>query len=225
MGEIFNWIWQNVISPIVGYIQTSIQAMGLIFEWLYANVIQPTFNGVGAAFNWIWNTIIQPVANFISGAITNVGNTIRSVFGGISDFIGSAFNAVLGVVRGPVNAIIGLINGVIDGLNSISVDIPDWVPIVGGQHFGLSIAKIPMLATGGNVWREGSAIVGERGPELLNLPAGASVHPLTASQRENPLGGGGDAPLVGRDLIVNEAEDPLGSAGRVAAELRKWRKK
>jgi hypothetical protein len=36
-----------------------------------------------------------------------------------------------------------------------------------------------MLADGGNIYRGGAAIVGEAGPELLNLPRGASVTPLS----------------------------------------------
>ncbi|KAA8820265.1 hypothetical protein CSQ85_00160 [Bifidobacterium rousetti] len=37
---------------------------------------------------------------------------------------------------------------------------------------------VPMLAKGGTVIRDGVAMVGEKGPELLNLPAGAQVRPL-----------------------------------------------
>lgn len=222
IGAVFNWIWSSVIQPIIGYVQLSIQGWGMIFQWLYGSIIQPVFAAVGASFNWVWGSVISPIVGWISGAIRNVGNTVRDVFGGIGDFIGAAFSAALGVIRGPINGIIGLVNSAIRGINSLSVTIPDWVPAVGGQTWGLSIPSIPMLAKGGNIWREGSVMVGERGPEILNIPAGASVHPLTGDQKRS--GVGGDA-LIAGDLIINEAEDPLGSAGRLAAELRKWGKK
>lgn len=223
IGAVFNWIWANVIAPIVGYIQLAIQGWGLIFSWLYDSIISPVFAAVGAAFQWVWANVISPVVGFISGAITNVGNTIRSVFGGIGSFIGSAFQAALNVVRGPINGIIGLVNSAIRGLNSLSVTIPGWVPIVGGQTWGLSIPTIPMLAKGGTITGSGSVIVGEKGPEILNLGRGASVVPLTSSQRSGAPSG--DAPFVAGDLVINEAEDPLGTEGRIAAELRKWRKR
>ena len=223
IGQAFNWIWASVISPVVGFISAGIQGLGLVFQWLYSSIVQPVFNAVAGAFNWVWASVISPVANAISGAMRGVGNTVRDVFGGIGDFIGSAFQAALNVVRGPINGIIGLVNSAIRGLNELSVTIPDWVPIVGGQTWGLSIPTIPMLAKGGTITGAGSVLVGENGPEILNVGRGASVVPLTGSQR-TPVGGG-DAPLVGGDLIINEAEDPLGSAGRVAAELRKWRKR
>ena len=221
IGQVFNWIWASVISPVVGFISAGIQGAGIIFNWLYANAVKPAFDGVAAAFNWVWRSIISPVIGFISGAITNVGNTVRDVFGGIGSFIGSAFQAALNVVRGPINGIISLVNSAIRGLNGLKVTIPDWVPVVGGQTWGLSIPTIPMLANGGNITRSGHVIVGEAGPELLSLPTGARVTPLDGRSS----GGSGDAPLIGGDLVINEAEDPLGSAGRVSAELRKWGKR
>jgi hypothetical protein len=63
------------------------------------------------------------------------------------------------------------VNGVIDGINGL----------VGaaGAALGLTlkIPRIPMLAEGGVITGSGSVIVGERGPEILNLPRGASVDP------------------------------------------------
>ena len=221
IGEVFNWIWNSVISPVIGFISDAINNVGIIFDWLYANAVKPAFDGVAGAFNWVWNSVISPVVNFISDAINNVGNTIRDVFGGIGDFIGNAFQGALSVVRGPINGIIGLVNSAIRGINQLKVTIPDWVPIVGGQTWGLNIPTIPMLANGGVITGSGSVLVGEKGPEILNLGRGASVVPLDRAQQSS----GEEGPLVGGDLVINEAEDPLGSAGRVAAELRKWRKK
>lgn len=224
IGEIFRWLWENVISPVVGFISLGIQGLGLIFQWLHANVISPVFAAIGAAFSWVWNNVISPVVGFISGAITNVGNTIRSVFGGIGDFIGSAFQAALNVVRGPINGIIGLVNSAIRGLNKLSVTIPDWVPIVGGQTWGLSIPTIPMLARGSKN-APNTFIAGERGPELIVGAGGSKVYPADETRNILDRNRGGDAPLVAGDLVINEAEDPLGTEGRIAAELRKWRKR
>lgn len=228
IGAVFNWVWSNVIQPVIGFIQLAIQGAGIVFQWLQNTIIQPVFAAVGASFNWVWSSVISPVVNFISGAITNVGNTIRSVFGGIGDFIGAAFQGALSVIRGPINGIISLVNNAIRGLNSLSVTIPDWVPMVGGQTWGLSIPTIPMLARGSNNAPD-TFIAGENGPELITGARGATVRPYGQTMdmlaRNGGGTGGGEAPLIGRDLVINEAEDPLGTAGRVGAELRKWRKK
>ena len=66
------------------------------------------------------------------------------------------------------------------------------------------------LAEGGNVQRGGMVKVGERGPELLNLPRGAQVTPLAR-------GGGGRATTVNLnfygDVLTNEDFDERGERG------------
>lgn len=182
IGTAFSWLYSNVIMPVIAYIQMGIQAWGAVFQWLYGNVIQPVFAGVGTAFNWVWNSVISPVINFITGAINNVGNAVRSVFGGIGSFIGSAFQSALNVVRGPINGIIGLVNGAINGLNKLSVTIPDWVPGVGGQTWGVNIPRIPMLARGAASAPD-AFIAGEAGPELIVGAGGSRVYPSNETRR------------------------------------------
>ncbi|UYL87147.1 tape measure protein [Microbacterium phage OscarSo] len=221
IGTAFSWLYNNIIAPVAGFIGAAIQGAGIVFSWLYNNAIRPAFDGVASAFNWVWGSIISPVIGWISGAIRNVGNTVRDVFGGIGSFIGSAFQAALNVVRGPINGIIGLVNSAIRGLNGLRVTIPDWVPIVGGQTWGLSIPTIPMLARGTNNAPD-AFIAGENGPELITGARGSTVRPYDDTLDMLRGDGNGKTEI---NIEVNEAEDPLGSAGRVAAELRRWRKK
>lgn len=220
IGTAFTWVYENVIMPVVGYIQLALQGWGLIFQWLYGTIIQPVFAAIGVAFNWVWANVISPVVNFISGAITNVGNTVQTVFGGIGSFIENAFKTALSVIKGPLNGIIGLVNSAISGLNQLSVTIPDWVPVVGGQTWGLSIPKIPMLARG-TASAPNAFIAGEAGPELIVGAAGARVYPNNETERKLGKGDGGDT----YNFTINEADDPLGSAGRVDKVLRKYRKR
>lgn len=58
--------------------------------------------------------------------------------------------------------------------------IPGWVPGVGGKEFGIPKINADGLASGGTVMRPGAVWVGERGPELLNLPRGS--HVMSAAQ-------------------------------------------
>ncbi len=52
----------------------------------------------------------------------------------------------------------------------------------GFANLGGLITKLPGLAEGGTITAKGSVLVGERGPEMLSLPVGASVKPLGASE-------------------------------------------
>ena len=84
---------------------------------------------------------------------------------------------MVNLVKAPVNLIIGVINGMISGvvaginlvvraINSIKVDIPDWVPLVGGKHISFNLSEvtapqIPTLAKGGVITSPTLAMVGE----------------------------------------------------------------
>lgn len=137
----------------------------------------------------IWDGVKQVfdgIIDFIRGVFT--GDWERA-WNGIVEIFEGVFGALEGIAKGPINGIISLlnllidaINWAIDGINSISFDVPDWVPGIGGQTYGFNIPNIPnipYLAKGGILSR-GSAVVGEAGPELLTLSGGrAIVQPLT----------------------------------------------
>ncbi len=87
--------------------------------------------------------------------------------------------------------------------------IPGILGAVGPALLAIEAAKnvIPGLADGGRILRGGMVLVGERGPELLSLPAGAQVAPLAA-------GGAGAGGFMGTITL----RVPLVVEGRVVAE-------
>jgi hypothetical protein len=117
-------------------------------------------------------TVFQGLIDFISKIF--VGDW-EGAWETVVDTFGNVFEGIVNVAKVPINAIIKMLNSAIDGINSIK--IPDWVPGVGGSN--LNLKKLPLLAKGGVADEQGMAIVGDAGPELLNMPEGASVHPLT----------------------------------------------
>lgn len=138
----------------------------------------------GAVKEWFNSKIVEP---------------IKDAFSSLWDSIVKGFEFAVEIAKLPLNGIIRLINGAIDGinllikgLNKIKIDIPDWVPVLGGKQFGFDIGQIgniPYLANGGVV-SQGSAIVGEAGAELLTMVGGrAVVQPLTNNTTNHNLGG------------------------------------
>jgi hypothetical protein len=203
IGGIFTWVYNSIIVPVVAGISAYINMLGAVFTWLWVNAISPAFNAVAAGFNWVWGSIISPIVGFISGAIRTVGSTVSSVFGGIAGFIGGAFQSVVGVIRGPINAIISLVNGAISSINKLSVTIPDWVPGVGGQTFGVNLPRIPMLARG-SASSPGTFIAGENGPELITGARGSRVYPADQTRRMREGGARDDTAILAAlaELIV-----------------------
>lgn len=107
-------------------------------------------------------TIFEGIITFITGVFT--GNWeqawlgVRNIFTGIFDTLGALFKT-------PINAVIALINKAISGINGLGLDIPDWVPLIGGKKFSINIPEIPMLAKGG--FTNGVSIAGEAGTEAV----------------------------------------------------------
>ena len=160
-------------------------------DWteLFGPVLGEYLNAFFANVQNIWNAIMEiftGVIDFIRGVFT--GDWERA-WQGVQTIFKGIFDGLVAIAKAPINGIIGLlnmainaINELINGLNSLSFDVPDWVPFLGGKSWGFNLPNlpnIPYLAKGGTVL-SGSAIVGEAGPELLTVgPGGTRVQPLT----------------------------------------------
>lgn len=131
----------QLLPPILSIIQT----------------LMPVITTVATIISTVLSVAIQALIPVISGII--------SLVGGIADIFSTTFSGLVGIVSKPINGIISLVNTAIEAINGISVDIPDWVPVIGGQQFGFNIPTIPMLATGG--FTDGVSIAGEAGTEAV----------------------------------------------------------
>jgi phage-related protein len=131
------------------------------------------------------------------------------MFEGLWSLIKSIAEGLWTVFTAPFNLIATVFNAT---LGQLSFTIPDWVPFVGGQEWG--IPKIPLLAEGTDNFKGGQAIVGEKGPEMVNLPKGAEVIPndkLQSAEKSasTAKAAGEEKPPIIK-LILNERE--LGEA-------------
>lgn len=105
------------------------------------------------AGDWFKDHVTEPIKNGFNTALDWVSEKWQTIFNGITDFVRNAINTVIGLINGLMMAFVNGLNSVIGGLNSISFTVPDWVPLFGGQQWGLSIPyviapQIPYLATG-----------------------------------------------------------------------------
>lgn len=153
-----------------------------------------------AVFSTDWTQSFGVFGNILNGffaTVKGVWDSIKSVFSGIVDFVAGIFTGdwerawqgvvdiftgIWGLVTAPfrytLNGIISLINMALDGINKISVDIPEWAPVGAGKHFGFNIPKIPYLLHGTMDWQGGFARMNEGGRgELTYLPNGSQVIP------------------------------------------------
>ena len=153
-------IVQNIFAGISEFMQgvfakdwtEQFGAFGNVLNAFFANV-----ENVWSAVKSIFTGIVSFIKNVFAGDWGAAWDSIVSVFKGIWDYL-------VAIVKAPINIIIGMINGLVQGvvdginliinaLNGLSFDIPDWVPVFGGQTFGFDITplvapKIPLLAKG-----------------------------------------------------------------------------
>lgn len=217
-----NWVlFVGEISTKMMELWEAIQPIVLWFIETFGPTLVDIFNYVAEIFSNVVNTITD-VAGALLSNISGIVSGIIDVFKGIIDFIVGVFtgdwsrawagvqgifkgifDALVEIVKAPLNLVIGLINGMVGGiesgvnfiikcLNKLSFDVPDWVPVLGGEHWGfdfdnVSLGRIDYLAKGGNVL-SGSAIVGEAGAELLTQKGNrTTVSPLTRGGGANPV--------------------------------------
>ena len=111
--------------------------------------------------------IMTAIKSGISTALDGIKDKWTSVWSGLKEKTISIFDDIWSGIRGAINSILsgvekmanGVVKGVnkmIDALNNLSFDVPDWVPGIGGESFGLDIpnmstVKLPRLAQGGFV--------------------------------------------------------------------------
>ena len=153
---------------------------------------------VNIALGLLINEIIY-IVNSILPSLTNALNAIPTIFEnvknkilGIMEAIKNGFKASVNFVVNMLNKFIGSANNIISKLNAVpGVNLP-------------RIPNIPGLAKGGTVTGSGSVLVGERGPELLDLPRGARVTPL------DKAGGGINITITGNTLMNDRDADRLG---------------
>ena len=221
-------IWETIKSIISGVMNVIKGIIQTVLALITGNW-EGAWNGILKIGQGIWEIISGAVENFIlmiqlaiEGAlavIQTVWDTVwtfmklkvQGVWEGISGFVRDGMNNVLGFISSLVNGVIDAINTLIRAYNKLPFD-----DIKEMSHIALSVGGgtasrsgggggATRLADGGMPVGRGvvRAMVGERGPEEVMLPAGSQVTP------------GGSGPLIGQ-LITQ------GSSGREIAEEIGW---
>src|SRR5690606_13093078 len=112
--------------------------------------------------NWLVKTLGPTWANMFSfigdvigtalGVISDVAKGIIKALGGVADFLAGVFtldwkrawegiqtfmegwkDALVGIFKGAVNLIIDALNYMIRQVNKVNIDVPEWVPGIGGK--------------------------------------------------------------------------------------------
>jgi hypothetical protein len=235
MGPILSWLMDNVLGPLASLIgdvlifafEGIVNILGTVLPPIFDIVIgafdfmkgiieklTPVVEWLGSVFDFafkllkfsvesVWN-FVQPILEGfrnqiekdLSPAVNAIGQVFENVFNGIKPVVKDALNWVIDRLNEGIRAI----NKLIDGINSTV-----------GEKIGAkigNIGEIPRFATGTDFAQGGLAMVGEQGPELVNLPRGSQVK--TASETASMLSNSSNI-----TININGANDPMAIARQV----------
>lgn len=205
VGVVINYLqllynfWSTIFMAIFNVVKFVFQlilvAIATVISLIMA-VVQPIGEFLARPFRWALDTI-KSVWNGISGFFGDIGTKIGNVASGIKDKLTAPFSAAVEFVKGIPGKMVDAISNI---GKLIRDKLGDWdIP----GPLGKVKDVIPGFATGVRDFSGGMAWVGERGPELVNLPKGADV--FTADQSRRMAGSSTTNQFYGNITIANEA--------------------
>lgn len=154
----------------------------------------------------------EPIKGFFSDLWAGINAGWENFKNGFISGWESLKNSVSQICKSLVNSVISAINGMIRGMNRIQMDVPSWVPLLGGKKFGFNIPEIPAYA-------KGTPYVPETG--LAVLHKGEAVIPASKNSRTG--GGNGSMTIIieldGRQ-IARAIDQPMADYVMVKTGLR-----
>lgn len=178
-GSVQNTIltfWNNVLAPLINWLVAS---FGPVFSDVFnavAGLVETAVGLMADAIDLIL-VVLRGLLDFLSavfrgdwGAAWNaIADTALAVWDRIKSGIKSAVNGIIGFINGMIQAVVNGLNRVIDAINTLSFDVPDWVPGIGGSSLGFDFShitapQIPYLAQGAVIPpnREFMAVLGDQ---------------------------------------------------------------
>lgn len=183
------WLWNAaMLANPIGLIILAIVALIAGIVLLVKNWGWVKQAGVDA-WHWI-KQAAQDAWYWITDNWAKIVPTLLGPFGGLVAAIVKHFDGIKEAFRSALNWVIEKWNAVEFAVPTLKIKGHNVIP-GGGSKIG--VPDIPLLAEGGNVRARGAAIVGDNGPEVLDLPAGARVTPLDQGHSD---------PLAGREIAL-----------------------
>lgn len=157
---------QEILPPIIDLFNSFIKAILPPLTTAFKTLGSVISSAVKGAFS-----VIKPIFDSIKGILNGIISFIKGVFtgnwsqawNGVKNIFSNIITGISNIFKAPINFIIGAINGFIRGLNKIQ--IPDWVPVVGGK--GFHINEIPQLKVGTNFVPEDTMAMLHQGEAVI----------------------------------------------------------
>jgi TP901 family phage tail tape measure protein len=195
----------------------------------YKSIFTTVWNGIKSFLTIVWNgikstaaTVWNGIKSTISGVVNGIKSTVTSVWNGLKSVTSSVWNGIKSAIMNPINAAVNTVKTAIGKIKGFFSGLSLKLPNIKTPHFKLKnwsknpldwVKNMPSVgidwyAKGTNYADGGLSVVGEHGPELLNLPRGSQVK--NASETRSMMKSDEMSALVraieklaSRDFVVN----------------------
>ena len=179
IGSVQNMLltfWNNVLAPLINWL---ISTFGPVFTDVFNAVAGAVETAMGLVADVIdaAMVLLRGLADFLTAVFKGdwdvawnaIADTTLAVWDRIQNGIKNCINGIIAFVNSMIQAIVNALNRVISAVGSLSFDVPDWVPGIGGSTFGFQLStitapQIPYLAQGAVIPpnREFLAVLGDQ---------------------------------------------------------------
>lgn len=184
----------NPISLVI--IAIAALAAGLVYAYKHSetfrDIVDGAFHAVAAAGKWMWDSVLKPTFRFVvAGFLGLVGGIIN----GAADAFGwvPGLGPKLKSAAAKFNTFKDEVNYSLSQIHDKVVNVDTYYKEHGIRPTTKGAVRLTEIhdrfASGTNFAPGGPALVGEQGPEIVNLPRGSQVIP--AGPTAAMLGGGG----------------------------------
>jgi phage-related protein len=197
LRELWSWFQEKVLPAVRSVASSVMGALQSAFNTIRnkINENRPQLIALANALRSVANFVLQYVAPVLGKLAAIYLKNLARQIGTTITIIGGFVRAIQAIVSWVNNAI-----GAVDRLVSrITGPLQKAIGAIG--NIGSVLGHIPGFAGGVTNFAGGLAVVGERGPEIVNLPRGSDVIP--AGQSAAMLGGSDvTVTLVGGDPLM-----------------------
>lgn len=198
-------IWNGLKQTWNAIVNSIKDAWNMFITWLQSRspLLASIFQTYGKFVSDVYKNIkdiLKGVIDFIVGVFT--GDWTKA-WQGVTEIFKGIWNNIVTIIEAAINFIIDGVNLLISALNKIHFEVPDWVPLVGGRSFGISIPSVsrvalPRLASGAVIPpnREFLAVLGDQ-KSGTNIETPLETMVQAFKQAMNETGGMG-----GRQITV-----------------------
>lgn len=229
ISDLFNLL-KPIIMPIIKLLAVVFVAK-IAFAFTKISIIISavinTISGIIEGLIGIFKGIIDFVVGVFTGDWNKAWDGVERIFSGVVGIFKSIWHGVIDFFSAPVQAVIDILDSIfhdkVAKVKNAWDGIKEWMkhPIQGTisliKNGDLSGVK-GKNALGTPYWGGGLSVVGEHGPEIVEMPSGSKVHDNKDSMRM--VGNGGSVTITFGDVHVRKESDIDAIANAIVKKLQ-----